>query len=131
EMPAITTDADLLRQVLLNLWRNAAEAMAEGGRLKVATTARVNWSGRAYAEISVRDSGAGIDGEQLAKVFHPVASRKGGDHEGIGLSIVKASVARLGGEVSCRSGRLGSEFLVLIPWQPPAAEPAQNRKGSS
>lgn len=123
-MPTITTDAFALRQVLLNLWRNSAEAMVQGGQLLLSTTARVNWAGRLFAEIAVRDSGPGINAERLAKVFHPVVSDKEAGHEGLGLSIVKASVARLGGEVFCRNARNGgAEFFILIPWQPPTAAP--------
>ena len=124
-MPSIPTDVFAVRQALLNLWRNSIEAMAAGGRLTLTTTARVNWAGRLYAEIALQDTGPGIDADRMARIFHPVVSDKAAGHEGLGLSIVRTTVARLGGEVFFRNGRTGgAEFGILIPWQPPESAPA-------
>jgi signal transduction histidine kinase len=129
-MPMVTTDAFALRQGLMNLCRNAVEAMRDGGQLLVWTSARVNWGGRVFVEVGVRDSGPGISKEALPNVFHPVATGKGAEHAGLGLSIVKESVARLGGEVLFRNTRgAGAEFSILIPLQVASASAGENKRG--
>jgi HD-like signal output (HDOD) protein/signal transduction histidine kinase len=105
-----------LKQVLTNLMKNAAEAMSNGGKVYIETRDQVNSNGRNYVEITVSDNGPGIPEQILANLFRPVVSGKGGEHLGIGLTIVKDLITEMHGTISCRSvGNKGTEFRILIP----------------
>lgn len=116
-MPPIVTRHDLLKQVILNLIKNALEAMAQaGGRLEVTTQDYVYWHDRECVEIVISDSGPGIPPDVLANLFKPVASTKGEGHAGLGLSIAKNLMDELGGFISCRSSEAkGTRFQLLLP----------------
>ena len=107
---------DAVRQILLNLVRNAAEALGERGHIIVTTQDDINLHGRLYVEVTVADDGPGFPEALRAKLFQPVTSAKGEGHAGLGLSIVKNLVDELGGLVSYRpnSGG-GTTFLILLP----------------
>ncbi|HSM75287.1 MAG TPA: HDOD domain-containing protein [Desulfobacterales bacterium] len=116
----VAAERNALKQVLINLVKNAAEAMARGGNLFLATR-RLGPAKNAHgpigeAEISVCDDGPGLPLEVQARIFEPFNSAKGGGHAGLGLSIVHGIVRSLGGRVSCRSrqGR-GTCFTVRLP----------------
>jgi two-component system NtrC family sensor kinase len=112
-LPEVVADESQLRQALLNLVRNAKEAMAEGGHLQVAL-------GRA-PEGAIRlvfaDNGPGIAPENLAQIFEPFFSTK---HKGtgLGLALVQQIVSEHGGriEVDCPPGG-GTRFAILLPQQ--------------
>ncbi|MCB1825237.1 MAG: HDOD domain-containing protein [Candidatus Competibacteraceae bacterium] len=107
---------DAIRQMLLNLVRNAAEALGPGGAITVSTQDRINLHGRQYVEMAVADNGPGLPDHLRAKLFQPTVSTKGGGHAGLGLAIVKSLAEELGGQALCRpnSGG-GSMFIVLLP----------------
>jgi signal transduction histidine kinase len=107
--------ADLLRQILMNLLKNAVEALPAGGEIHIVDNGQVNRDGRLHAELSVRDNGAGIPAEVLSRLFSPVQSTKAGAGRGLGLSIVHSLVHKMGGAISCRSSARGTSFDVLLP----------------
>lgn len=102
-----------LRMVFLNLIQNAFHAMPTGGELALRSR-RV----APLVEVSVRDTGVGIDPERCRRIFDPFFSRRadGIEGTGLGLSIVRAIVETYGGTVEVQStvGQ-GSEFKVLLP----------------
>lgn len=107
---------DAIRQILLNLVRNAVEALGSGGTITVATQDLINWHGRQYVEITVADDGPGLSDVSRAKLFQPVASTKGSGHAGLGLSIVKSLTEELGGYIGNRPHPNGGTiFMVLLP----------------
>lgn len=112
---AIEGDADLLKQVLVNLVKNAVEAMPEGGRIEIANRGLVNRERKLYLELVVADTGPGLSAELLANLFAPVKSTKEGPHHGLGLSIVHSLVSKMGGLIACRSGKTGTTFEILLP----------------
>jgi signal transduction histidine kinase len=114
DIPQIRTSRDKLKQVLLNLAKNAVEAMPRGGRLIIATRMRTDMT-PSRLEISLRDNGPGLPDTVLERLFEPVDSTKGGDHSGLGLSISSNLVKSLGGEIECDTGQNGTEFRVLLP----------------
>ncbi|SFG37719.1 histidine kinase [Duganella sp. CF458] len=111
----IDGDADLLKQILVNLVKNAIEAQPNGGRIELANRGLVNRERRLYVELVVSDAGPGLSQEVLAKLFGAVQSSKEGKHHGLGLSIVHSLVKKMNGMISCRSGANGTSFELLLP----------------
>jgi len=107
--------ADLLKQVLMNLLKNAVEALTNGGEIDITDHGQVNRDGRLFAELRVSDNGAGIPRDILSRLFSPVASTKGGPGRGLGLSIVHSLVQKMGGTITCRSSSRGTSFDLLLP----------------
>ncbi|MCD6519203.1 MAG: PAS domain S-box protein [Anaerolineae bacterium] len=107
--PAVMGNPSELHRVLTNLIVNAIEAMPSGGALTISTGQEGNWS---YVE--VRDTGTGMDEEQLARIFEPFFSTK--KSSGLGLTVSLNIVKRHGGTIQVRStpGE-GSAFLVRLP----------------
>lgn len=119
---AIEGDPDVLRQILVNLVKNAVEALGQpgaspsgGGRIEIASRGHVNRERQLYLELVVRDNGPGLPREVLANLFAPVRSAKDGAHHGLGLSIVHSLVKKLGGHIACRSAATGTSFDILLP----------------
>jgi signal transduction histidine kinase len=107
------TDPDKLRQVTLNLLANAVKYTERG-----TVTVELNGDSCDQVELRVRDTGIGIAAEHLPHVFEPFwqvdrTQRVHGGGTGLGLSVVKQTVERLGGHVSVQSepGK-GSTFTV-------------------
>jgi len=115
-IPAIQCDRNGLKQVLINLIKNAAEAMSEGGILEIETHDLINMNGQQYVQVIISDTGPGMSEEILAKLFTPVKTTKGENHSGLGLSISKNIVDKLGGTISCHNrGNGGVKFIILLP----------------
>lgn len=116
DLPSVVEGgADTLKQILVNLLKNAIEAMPNGGEIQIESSGQVNLDGRLYAELCVRDNGPGIAPEILAGLFSPVRSTKAGGHQGLGLSIVHGLVKQAQGLITCRSGGKGTVFEILFP----------------
>jgi signal transduction histidine kinase len=110
DLPPIRVDRSLLRQVLLNLARNAQQAMPAGGLLELQTR-----FGDGCVQLAVIDSGAGMDEATRAKLFQTFFSTKT-NGSGLGLSTVRKIVEAHQGTISCESepGR-GTRFLISFP----------------
>jgi len=128
EVPPIPLLKDPLKQVLFNLAKNAVEAMSHGGHLKF-TTRMVDAGGLRQVEIEVTDTGPGLPEHVHAHLFEPVVSSKDGDHAGLGLSISRSLVARMGGSLACESGSQGARFLIRLPI--PRTTPTVARHGAA
>jgi HD-like signal output (HDOD) protein/signal transduction histidine kinase len=125
EAGRIEGDPDILKQILVNLVKNAIEALADtGGRIEIANRGHANRERRLYLELVVSDTGPGLSREVLANLFSAVKSTKEGPHHGLGLSIVHSLVKKLNGHIACRSGRTGTSFEILLPAQAGASAPA-------
>jgi HD-like signal output (HDOD) protein/nitrogen-specific signal transduction histidine kinase len=112
----IEGDADVLKQILVNLVKNAIEALAEsGGRIEIVSRGHVNRERKLYLELVISDTGPGLSREVLANLFSAVKSTKDGAHHGLGLSIVHSLVKKLHGHIACRSGGTGTAFEILLP----------------
>lgn len=117
----VATDPAGLEQILLNLVLNARDAMPAGGRLVLGFERRKE-AGGDEVELTVRDTGSGIDPEVLPRIFEPFFTSKGlGKGTGLGLATVRGIVEQSGGSISVESevGR-GTLFRLRLP----AAEPA-------
>ena len=122
EMPPVTADRTRLRQALLNLVVNAADAMPRGGRLRVCTELEV---AARRALLAVEDSGPGVSDELRARLRTDSVSTKPFGL-GLGLVVCRDVAAAHGGELGIeRSVALGgARFVVALPLQ--AATPTGN-----
>ena len=115
-LPALAISASALKQVLINLFRNASEALLPGGRLSVVVPGQLISNGSHCVEIRIIDNGPGLPRQRLAQLFSPAPSGKGGDHQGLGLHIVMDIVRQSGGYILCRSQPgAGTSFQLLVP----------------
>ena len=104
-------DPDRINQVLLNLYLNAIESMAPGGELDVKMTQKDD----NRIEIKVSDTGCGIAGEDLSRIFDPYFTTKSSG-TGLGLAIAHNIMEAMGGQigVESRPGQ-GTTFSLTIP----------------
>jgi two-component system NtrC family sensor kinase len=115
-LPPALFDEAQIRQALLNLLRNAREAMADGGPIDV----HVEAEGMSVV-VSVDDRGGGIPDDIRPRVFDPFFSTKG-EGTGLGLAITRQIVEAHGGTVTCeaRDGG-GTRFRIALPIAPARA----------
>jgi two-component system NtrC family sensor kinase len=120
-LPPVPCDASQVQQVVLNLVLNAAEAMAEGGRITVSTRALPRENA---VHLCVSDRGAGIAPEVLSRVFDPFfTTKEEGKGVGLGLAVVYGIVQAHGGDIEVEStpGK-GTCFRVVLPLTLPDPE---------
>jgi len=107
----VDIDPDRIKQVLLNLYLNALEAMGEGGILTVA----VRQKEPGMIEIEIRDTGKGISKEDLTHVFDPYFTRKPSG-TGLGLAIVHKIMESHHGEIHIESAvGKGTKVILSLP----------------
>jgi len=122
QMPRVHADREKITQVLLNLAKNGAEAMADGGGV---LSLRAHVDGPEII-LEVVDTGAGIPDE--VDIFEPfVTTKKEGT--GLGLPVVRQIVAGHGGELTYRSSEDGTTFFVRLPLDPPSTSSVNLRRG--
>lgn len=115
-LPDVAMPASKLKQVIINLFRNASEALQPGGRFSVVAPGQLIANGVPCIEIRVIDNGPGLPQELLANLFAPHSTSKGGDHQGLGLALVREILAESGAYVLCRSQPgTGTSFQILVP----------------
>lgn len=115
-VPAIEADDVLLKQVFINLFQNAVEAMPEGGDIRVVVSVKpLVESQRPEVEIEVSDTGIGIPEEKMNKIFHPFFTTKE-NGTGLGLSLVQKIILYHSGRIEVKSmeGR-GTTFRIALP----------------
>ena len=117
EFESIAGDEGLLRQALLNLARNAAEAAVGqpfGGRVEV-RGAIEHMPGGELQRITITDNGPGIAADDISRIFVPFYTTKT-NGTGLGLAIVQKIVVQHGGSVEVRNQpQGGAEFIVSLP----------------
>lgn len=110
--PMVSSCAKLqLERIMDNLLRNALLHNPPGTTVEISARTRAN-----AHQISISDNGLGIAADKLPQLFAPEYTTSTGDGEGLGLSIVKTLVERLGGTVSVESEHeVGSSFVISLP----------------
>ena len=110
ELPALPFDPGQIRQLLLNLIRNAREAMPGGGALSVSTRR----AGESLL-VEIKDAGPGIPPERLQRIFDPFfATKERGT--GLGLALAQEIAQEHGGELTCVSAPgAGTAFTLRLP----------------
>ena len=125
-------DADQLTQVLINLAGNAIDAMADSGRLTIATRAQADSDS---GVLIVNDTGPGIPPDRLSRIFEPFYTTKAeGNGTGLGLSITQGIVASHHGRLTVESVvGTGTTFAVQLPLasvpEPPRRYVGATREG--
>jgi two-component system sensor kinase FixL len=109
-LPPVSFDPQQVHQVLVNLLKNAQEAMPGGGEITISTRVR-----GASVEISITDTGEGMSPEVAASIFQPYFTTKE-TGTGLGLAICQSIIQEHGGSIFADSmpGR-GSTFTVQLP----------------
>jgi signal transduction histidine kinase len=112
DLPEIALDPDQIRQVLVNLISNAADAIEKRGAISVKASAFPDGQGLILA---VEDDGPGIPEDVLDEIFEPFYTTKFSG-TGLGLSVVRSQVQQHGGRIEIEStpGE-GTTFFVLLP----------------
>lgn len=110
-------DSAQITEALMNLVENAAEAMPEGGKIRIATMVRYSpvLRARKGIEIEVGDNGQGIPEEKVQEIFRPYfTTKKNG--MGIGLTIARRIIEAHGGRIQVQSrAAVGTRFAIFIP----------------
>lgn len=114
DLPHVLADEGQVRQALLNVIRNAREAMTSGGTLTVETRRTEGDSAGPLVEARVTDTGPGISPEDQARIFDPFFSTKERG-TGLGLALTQQILREHGGSVRCESqpGR-GTTFVLAL-----------------
>ena len=128
ELVPIKVDPGQLDQVLMNLCVNAKDAMPEGGRLRIGTdTVSVNGEPLSthdgalepgdYVELTVEDTGIGLEPGLLDRIFEPFfTTKQAGEGTGLGLATVYGVVSQSGGGIAVSSEPgVGTTFRVYLP----------------
>jgi PAS domain S-box-containing protein len=115
--PFVRGDAEMLKQVFLNILLNAIQAMTDGGRLGIETVVSPLCfeDGLGIVEVRISDTGVGITKDNLKKIFDPFFStRERGS--GLGLAIVHNIVHAHGGSIDVESReKEGTVFSITLP----------------
>jgi signal transduction histidine kinase len=110
EVPLFRFDVEKIKQAVLNLVKNALEALPKGGAINVATRVEGEW-----ASIVISDNGAGIDHADLPLIFEPFFTRKGAG-TGLGLSITQRIIEEHNGRISVDTpDGGGTVFTIFLP----------------
>ena len=119
----VAIDPAELREVLLNLLFNAADAMPNGGRIEIATRPGQKVK---TADLIVQDSGHGMPESVRARIFEPFFSTKGPKGSGLGLAVAYSIITRRGGQITVESAvDQGTAFTLTLPYVPITGMPAQ------
>jgi signal transduction histidine kinase len=118
-LPKLSSDSQLLRQVIINLASNAIKYTRQGGQIRIKVRLdqqRIQWE--------IQDTGIGIPKSDMSKLFEKFY-RAGNvlavetEGTGLGLYLVRLIIERLGGNVWCESEEgSGATFRFLLPLQP-------------
>lgn len=119
DMPEISFDRERLKEAIMNLYKNSADAMPEGGEISTSTAVSVGVMGAVsggvaggWAEILISDTGPGISDTDAASLFRPYFTTKE-TGTGLGLAIVEEILEAHGGAVEVRCERGEGMLLVL------------------
>jgi two-component system, NtrC family, nitrogen regulation sensor histidine kinase GlnL len=118
-LPDLQADRDMLLQAVLNIVRNAAQALGNEGEIILRTRIRRNFNigsckHRLVARIDVIDNGPGINEDLRKQIFYPMITGRS-DGTGLGLSIAQALISRHQGLIECISQPGETVFTLLLP----------------
>ena len=117
ELPPVRGNSNSLQQVIMNVVKNARDAMPEGGCITLTTNVE-RWRDRGqWVHISISDTGPGVSSQIADDLFNPFfTTKRGGKGTGLGLAVSKRIVEEHGGHITfenCAAG--GAVFHILLP----------------
>jgi polar amino acid transport system substrate-binding protein len=119
ESCVVWADAQQIKQVLINLFKNAIDAMEDGGQLQITA-----YSDGPHVMMTIEDTGEGIDPRDLASIYEPFFTRKAGG-VGLGLSICYRLIAENNGGIEVESKkRVGTKVTLKLPGEQGESEHA-------
>jgi signal transduction histidine kinase len=116
-LPEVNVDKHQILQILLNLLRNAKEAIQQSGNSLRLIRLRIHRQGDDRLRIEVRDSGVGLHREQLTRIFaHGFTTKR--DGHGFGLHSGALAAKQMNGSLWAESDGpgLGATFILELPW---------------
>ncbi len=122
DLPKAQVSKDSIKQIIINLLKNAAEAMPDGGRIHVLTSYlpagadadQQAASNNGKSRIRIRDNGPGLPEGVRSNLYKPHITSKT-DHQGLGLSVVKNLIDSLDGSIACDTSSNGTAFTIELP----------------
>jgi len=125
-VPLIHSDRDALKQIFINLIKNAVEALKGSGNIYVETDfvsgitdvtgKQVPFYGQDQVKIVISDDGPGVSSSVKERLFEPYVSTKGDGHSGLGLSVVYNMIKELGGSIAYgNAAERGASFTIMLP----------------
>ena len=116
-LPKVMVDALQINQVIVNLVRNAVEALAQAGRLDGRVTIEAESDGSGTVELRVRDNGPGFDVDLAKQPITPFSTTKH-DGLGLGLSLARSIVEAHGGKLRIESSPRGATVFFTLQRAP-------------
>ena len=114
DLPVVKVDALQIEQVIVNLVRNAAEALTDAGRYDGRVVIEADCDGAGRVVIRVRDNGPGFDPDLAERAVTPFTTTKP-DGLGLGLSLARSIVEAHGGRLSIESSSSGAVVSFTLP----------------
>jgi PAS domain S-box-containing protein len=125
EVPEVLADKHLVLQILVNLLRNAQQAIDESGREERRIVVKIQKNGGDFVRVAVQDSGNGVAAENLTRIFsHGYTTKKTG--HGFGLHSGALAAAKMGGSLKAHSEGpgTGATFVLELPISKSPSVPA-------
>jgi len=118
-LPEVDVDRDQVVQAILNIVKNAVQAVHEGGEIILRTRAERQFTigghrHKVVIRCDVIDNGPGIPPELLGQIFYPMITGRA-EGTGLGLAIAHSLVHRQGGMIECNSRPGRTQFCVILP----------------
>ncbi len=112
-LPLVKLSEDGIKQVLINMIKNAQEAFkGKGGQITIEAKYDTE---KSAVVLTVKDSGPGVDPSIRDKIFDPYVSTKGGLNSGLGLSVCYGLVKSVGGNIDLGAEDGGTTFIITLP----------------
>jgi two-component system nitrogen regulation sensor histidine kinase GlnL len=123
-IPDLIGDREQLIQAVLNVVRNALQAIGEEGQIALRTRARRQFTiggarHKLVVQIDIEDNGPGIPSSMMEKIFYPMVTTRA-DGTGLGLPISQYLIHTHGGLIECQSRPGRTVFSMYLPLEPPA-----------
>ena len=118
-LPDFFADPELLIQAILNVARNAVQALVSGGRVRLCTRIERQLTiatklHRLVIRVDIKDDGAGVPEGLLEQIFFPLVTGRA-EGTGLGLSVAQSVVRQHGGLIECTSKPGDTTFSILLP----------------
>ncbi|WP_269471109.1 nitrogen regulation protein NR(II) [Sulfuriflexus mobilis] len=118
-IPEFTADRDQLFQAILNIVRNAIQAVEGKGIIELSTRIERQFTignvrHRHVLRLDISDDGPGIPEDMIQKIFYPMVTSRA-EGTGVGLSISQSLISRHDGLIECSSSNEGANFRILLP----------------